>query len=445
MSTGSLVDKNQHQRVNADETFLPGHWNLNKIGHIARNPGHLVVPGGADAWSMVEVMSGGLNNNPGQHHLGQVTTTGHHVMYQNVQAVNASGSGQHHQQNQGMMVHHHGKSNKKKPKVNKDGVPAPKRATTAYINFTQWYREELKKSGRPIPKIGEFGKECAGKWNQMCEEEKQPFLEVAAKDRERYKKEMAVYKPARDANKPKRPGTAFMLFMGDFRKEMAGKEPEGGVAALAKLGGERWRGMTDEEKRPYVEKQNEEKVRYEANMEDYRRKSAESLTSGPQVKQARLSTEGSEGGEDSASTTNDNNQDHSNQSQSQDQQQQQAQNMVIRQQETPSPASSSPSPANQQQQQEQQEQQQEQNINNSSMSSMNINQAITNHALASMGYGQHSFGNFIHPGSPGVMAANYNQAHQGGLSVSNVGSSYLQSGAGGTYTQGPHYNWNQLN
>lgn len=120
--------------------------------------------------------------------------------------------------------------------------------------------------------IGDFGKECASKWNQMCEEEKQPFLDVAAKDRERYKKEMAVYKPARDANKPKRPGTAFMLFMGDFRKEMAGKEPEGGVAALAKLGGERWRSMSEEDKRPYVEKQNEEKVRYEASMEDYRRK-----------------------------------------------------------------------------------------------------------------------------------------------------------------------------
>ncbi|XP_053203038.1 CCR4-NOT transcription complex subunit 10-like [Panonychus citri] len=113
----------------------------------------------------------------------------------NVQAVNASGSGgQHHQQNQGLMVHHHGKSNKKKPKVNKDGVPAPKRATTAYINFTQWYREELKKSGRPIPKIGDFGKECAAKWNQMCEEEKQPFLAVAAKDKERYKKDNPYYK-----------------------------------------------------------------------------------------------------------------------------------------------------------------------------------------------------------------------------------------------------------
>ena len=105
----------------------------------------------------------------------------------------------------------------------------------------------------------------------MLEDEKKPFLEVAERDRDRYKREMAIYKPARDANKPKRPGTAFMLFMGDFRKEMAGKEPEGGVAALAKLGGERWRGFTEEDKRPYVEKQNEEKIKYESRMEDYRK------------------------------------------------------------------------------------------------------------------------------------------------------------------------------
>jgi len=232
----------------------------------------------------------------GQHHLGQIQ--GHHqIMYQNVQPAAQNTTHVHHQQ-QPQQNHHqnqvqaqshqnhghgshgggaghatqsHGKG-KKKPKVNKDGVPAPKRATTAYINFTQWYREELKKSGRAIPKIGDFGKECAGKWNAMQEEDKKPFLEVAAKDRDRYKREMAVFKPARDANKPKRPGTAFMLFMGDFRKEMAGKEPEGGVAALAKLGGERWRNMTEEDKKPYVEKQNVEKQRYEVAMEEYRRK-----------------------------------------------------------------------------------------------------------------------------------------------------------------------------
>ena len=142
-------------------------------------------------------------------------------------------------------------------------------------SFTRRYREEIKKTGRSVPKVGEFGKECAGKWNSMTEEEKKPFTQVANKDRERYKKEMEIYKPSRDVNKPKRPGTAFMLFMVDFRKEVAGKEPEGGVAALAKLGGERWRNMTDEEKKPYCDKQNECKMAYEIAMEEYRKASGQ--------------------------------------------------------------------------------------------------------------------------------------------------------------------------
>ncbi|GFX57066.1 HMG box domain-containing protein [Trichonephila clavipes] len=170
------------------------------------------------AMSQIPMMSTGLNlsMNSGNHSLGS-------GMQSNV-------SNTHHMSHVGG-----GKMKNKKLKVNKDGIPAPKRATTAYINFTQWYREDQKRNGRQIPKIGEFGKECACKWNNMTGEEKQPFLEVAARDRERYRKEMSIYKPARDVNKPKRPGTAFMLFMADLRKEMAGKEPEGGVAALAKL------------------------------------------------------------------------------------------------------------------------------------------------------------------------------------------------------------------
>ena len=64
-------------------------------------------------------------------------------------------------------------------------MPAPKRATTAYINFTQYYRESIKKTGRTVPKIGEFGKECASKWNAMSDEEKKPFNEEAERDRER--------------------------------------------------------------------------------------------------------------------------------------------------------------------------------------------------------------------------------------------------------------------
>lgn len=156
----------------------------------------------------------------------------------------------------------------------------------------------------------------------MSDEDKQPFLSAAARDRERYKREMAVYKPARDVNKPKRPGTAFMLFMADFRKEMSGKEPEGGVAALAKLGGERWRGMTEEDKRPYVERQNEEKVKYETSMEEYRRKqTAESQAAKLQQQQqeeaaqqqAQQQAQHDNGGDsDSGEDTFQGNQSHSN-------------------------------------------------------------------------------------------------------------------------------------
>ena len=119
--------------------------------------------------SHLQVMPSGLAQG-GQHHLGQIQ--GHHqIMYQNVQQTQNASHVAHHQQQQQQQNHHgnhhqqqqghgghgagggHGKGNKKKPKVNKDGVPAPKRATTAYINFTQWYREELKKAGRAIPKV----------------------------------------------------------------------------------------------------------------------------------------------------------------------------------------------------------------------------------------------------------------------------------------------------
>ncbi|KAG1686109.1 High mobility group protein B3 [Nymphon striatum] len=226
-----------------------------QLAHAAGLPS--LVQSGSAAQSLAAAAVAGHNLSGGNQ--------GHPVLSQAVTAAQlASAAGmhmsspatQHHMGHTHTPVHHHtGRQKNKRPKINKDGVPAPKRATTAYINFTQWYREEIKKQGRTVPRIGDFGKECAAKWNVMPENDKAPFVETANKDRDRYKKEMAIYKPARDVNKPKRPGTAFMIFMGDFRKEMAGREPEGGVAALAKLGGERWRNMTDEDKRPYVEKQ----------------------------------------------------------------------------------------------------------------------------------------------------------------------------------------------
>lgn len=88
------------------------------------------------------------------------------------------------EENQTMSVNQSADPEIQQPQTSKRPT-APKRATTAYINFTQFYRDSIKKSGRPVPPIGEFGKECACKWNSMSEDEKRPFIETAERDRER--------------------------------------------------------------------------------------------------------------------------------------------------------------------------------------------------------------------------------------------------------------------
>ncbi|CAI0416455.1 unnamed protein product, partial [Linum tenue] len=60
---------------------------------------------------------------------------------------------------------------------------------------------------------------------------------------------------AKDPNKPKRPPTAFFIFIGAFRKEYKEANPDSrDVKKIAKEAGEKWKSMTDEEKKPYLDK-----------------------------------------------------------------------------------------------------------------------------------------------------------------------------------------------
>ncbi|PKA48042.1 High mobility group B protein 7 [Apostasia shenzhenica] len=64
--------------------------------------------------------------------------------------------------------------------------------------------------------------------------------------------------------KRKRPPTAFFLFMDDFRREYKEANPDNkNVAAVAKEGGEKWKAMTDEERKVYRDKAAELKAKYE--------------------------------------------------------------------------------------------------------------------------------------------------------------------------------------
>ncbi|KAI9189755.1 Non-histone chromosomal protein 6 [Blastocladiella emersonii ATCC 22665] len=82
-------------------------------------------------------------------------------------------------------------------------------------------------------------------------------------------------KKDKDPNKPKRPMTAFFIFSGEFRDAVKAENPEAKVGQIAKLLGERWRSMSDEEKAPYAEKVKAEKARYDREMAIYEARGTE--------------------------------------------------------------------------------------------------------------------------------------------------------------------------
>uniref|UniRef100_A0A5B6YMK6 Putative HMG1/2-like protein isoform X2 n=1 Tax=Davidia involucrata TaxID=16924 RepID=A0A5B6YMK6_DAVIN len=83
-------------------------------------------------------------------------------------------------------------------------------------------------------------------------------------------------KPAKDPNKPKRPPSAFFVFMEDFRKQYKEKHPNNkSVSVVGKAGGEKWKSLSEAEKAPFVAKAEKRKKEYERNMEVYNKKLAQ--------------------------------------------------------------------------------------------------------------------------------------------------------------------------
>ncbi|XP_043712004.1 HMG1/2-like protein [Telopea speciosissima] len=86
------------------------------------------------------------------------------------------------------------------------------------------------------------------------------------------KKEKAV----KDPNKPKRPASAFFVFMEEFRKQFKEKHPNNkSVSVVGKAGGDKWKSLSDAEKAPYVAKAEKRKTEYNKNMDAYNKKQAE--------------------------------------------------------------------------------------------------------------------------------------------------------------------------
>ncbi|KIK94178.1 hypothetical protein PAXRUDRAFT_828263 [Paxillus rubicundulus Ve08.2h10] len=78
------------------------------------------------------------------------------------------------------------------------GKGGPKRALSAYMFFSQDWRERIK-AENPDAGFGEVGKLLGAKWKELDEDEKKPYVEMAAKDKTRAEEEKASMTKAKES------------------------------------------------------------------------------------------------------------------------------------------------------------------------------------------------------------------------------------------------------
>jgi len=74
---------------------------------------------------------------------------------------------------------------------------APKRAKTAYLCYAEEARSKVKDSN-PDLKFGDITKKVSEQWKALTKEERVPYEEKAAQDKQRYEKEKKSYEEKQD-------------------------------------------------------------------------------------------------------------------------------------------------------------------------------------------------------------------------------------------------------
>ncbi|ORX60417.1 hypothetical protein DM01DRAFT_1332570 [Hesseltinella vesiculosa] len=78
------------------------------------------------------------------------------------------------------------------------------------------------------------------------------------------KKEKVTKRNKKDPNAPKRGLSAYMFFSQANRDKVKAESPNASFGELGKILGEKWRAMSDAQKKPYIEMAEKDKARYEA-------------------------------------------------------------------------------------------------------------------------------------------------------------------------------------
>ncbi len=185
---------------------------------------------------------------------------------------------------------------------------APKRFKSSYICFFMAKQPEIKEELGDKATVTDISKRSAEMWWVAVQKLTRTFLsvwwqtpshlfldiarrnlpsdervhwdEVAAKDKQRYLVEKASYtgpwqvpykRAKKDPSAPKRPMSAFLYFSQGRRQQIKDKNPEMKNTEVSRLLGEQWRNASEEERRPYVDKEKGEREKYKVSIADWRK------------------------------------------------------------------------------------------------------------------------------------------------------------------------------
>jgi len=172
-----------------------------------------------------------------------------------------------------------GKVKKKRSHTLRKAPQAPKRFKSSYICFFMAKRPEIKKALGDEATITSVSKKSAEMWRNLAAEEKVHWDEVAAKDKQRYLTEKAMYtgpwqvpykRARKDPSAPKRPMSAFLYFSQARRKDIKEKNPEMRNTEISRELGKEWRKVSEDVRKPYVDREKKEREKYKVEIAKWR-------------------------------------------------------------------------------------------------------------------------------------------------------------------------------
>ena len=173
-----------------------------------------------------------------------------------------------------------------KAKKSPESLEPPKRPLTSFLRYMQEMRPSIVKKLPKGAPVSEVAKEGGRKWRGLSAAKKKPYEEAAEEEWDEYREAMAEFKAQggvmpvkkkrgakkqRDPNMPKRPLSAYILFMMENRPKIVKSLPaDAKVTEVMKEAGKQWRALTAAKKKKYETEAAKLKKEYAKEMDAYK-------------------------------------------------------------------------------------------------------------------------------------------------------------------------------